>query len=106
MIKVVLLLICSIVFILIVSKIGQFLIKKIEHIENKEDQSNLEQIEIKKEAHEYKEVLKKENCSSSKKPFQDYNDKQNLTKFNHGTYRDERGRFKSNKQWKKEQETS
>jgi len=53
-----------------------------------------------------KEVLKKENCSSTTKRPKDINDKQNLTKFNHGTYRDEKGRFKSNKKWKKEHETS
>ena len=55
---------------------------------------------------DYKEVLKKENCSSSRKPYKDYNDKQNLTKYNHGTYRDEKGRFQSTKKWKKEQKHS
>lgn len=91
-----------IAFVIVISKIGHYLLQKIEKAEKIQDQ----EYETKKVSHDYKEVLKKENCSSSKKPFQDYNDKQNLTKFNHGTYRDEKGRFKSNKQWKKEQETS
>lgn len=57
---------------------------------------------------EYKEILKKENSSSTSKPANrsKKNDKQNLTKFNHGTYRDEKGRFQSNKKWKKEQKHS
>jgi len=56
----------------------------------------------------YKEVLKKDNCSSTTKPANrtHLNDKQNLTKYNHGTYRDKKGRFQSNKKWKKEQNHS
>jgi len=100
--KSILMLMLCIAFVIVISKIGQYLLKKIEKSEEIQDQ----EYETKKVSHDYKEVLKKENCSSSKKPFQDYNDKQNLTKFNHGTYRDEKGRFKSNKQWKKEHETS
>jgi cell division protein YceG involved in septum cleavage len=99
--KVVLLFFLSVAFIVIASKLGQYLIKKIEQLEKQKEVEG----EIKNE-NNFKEVLKKENCSSTTKPFQDYNDVQNLTKFNHGTYRDEKGRFKSNKQWKKEHETS
>jgi len=56
----------------------------------------------------YKEVLKKDNCSSTTKPANrtHLNNKQNLTKYNHGTYRDEKGRFQSKKEWKKEQNHS
>jgi hypothetical protein len=56
----------------------------------------------------YKEVLKKDNCSSTTKPANrtHLNNKQNLTKYNHGTYRDEKGRFQSKKKWKKEQNHS
>lgn len=61
---------------------------------------------VKRSNQPFKEVLKKENCSSSRKPYKDYNDKQNLTKYNHGTYRDEKGRFQSTKKWKKEQKHS
>jgi hypothetical protein len=61
---------------------------------------------VKKSNEPFKEVLKKENCSSSRKSYKDYNDKQNLTKYNHGTYRDEKGRFQSTKKWKKEQKHS
>lgn len=100
--KSILMLMLCIAFVIVISKIGQYLLQKIEKAERTQEQ----EYETKKVSHDYKEVLKKENCSSSKKPFQDYNDKQNLTKFNHGTYRDEKGRFKSNKQWKKEHETS
>jgi hypothetical protein len=62
----------------------------------------------KKVAATYKEVLKKDNCSSTRKPANrtHLNDKQNLTKYNHGTFRDEKGRFQSNKKWKKEQNHS
>jgi hypothetical protein len=56
----------------------------------------------------FKEVLKKDNCSSTTKPANrtHLNNKQNLTKYNHGTYRDEKGRFQSKKEWKKEQNHS
>jgi hypothetical protein len=94
--KVVLLLLALIAFIVVVSKFAQFMTKKIERIET----------ETETEIEGFKEVLKKDNCSSTTKPSQDFNDKQNLTKFNHGTYRDEKGRFKSKKEWKKEHETS
>jgi hypothetical protein len=62
----------------------------------------------KKVSDTYKEVLKKDNCSSTTKPTNrtHLNDKQNLTKYNHGTYRDKKGRFQSNKKWKKEQNHS
>ncbi len=108
--KVVLLLLCIMAFIVLASKLGNYLIKRIESYEKKKMMKIAQEKEIESKfniENNYKEVLKKENCSSSARPYQDYNDKQNLTKYNHGTYRDEKGRFKSNKQWqKKEQETS
>ena len=63
--------------------------------------------EVKTHKHpkQFKEVLNKQNSSATRKP-KDFNDKQNLTQFNHGTYRDEKGRFKSNKKWNKELKTS
>jgi hypothetical protein len=55
----------------------------------------------------FKEVLKKENCSSTTKPPQDFNKVQNLdNKFSKNVYRDKSGKFKSKKEWKKEHETS
>ena len=63
------------------------------------------EVKTHKQPKQFKEVLNKQNSSATRKP-KDFNDKQNLTQFNHGTYRDEKGRFKSNKQWKKEHETS
>ena len=97
--KVVLLLLSIIAFIVITSKISRFLSKKVESVEQEIEEEN-------KRNADFKEVLKKENCSSTTKRPKDTNDIQNLTKFNHGTYRDEKGRFKSNKEWKKEHETS
>ena len=97
--KVVLLLLSVIAFIVITSKISRFLSKRVESVEKEIEEEN-------KRNEPFKEVLKKENCSSTTKRPQDINDKQNLTEFNHGTYRDEKGRFKSNKEWKKEHETS
>lgn len=96
----------------------------LEKLEKKENQPldssenvNTEKFEIeggegiiipKKVSETYKEVLKKDNCSSTTKPTNrtHLNDKQNLTKYNHGTYRDEKGRFQSKKKWKKEQNHS
>ena len=96
----------------------------LEKLEKKENQPldssenvNTEKYEIeggeaiiipKKVSATYKEVLKKDNCSSTTKPTNrtHLNDKQNLTKYNHGTYRDKKGRFQSNKKWKKEQNHS
>lgn len=108
--KVVLLLLAIVAFIVIASIFSQFMMKRVEQIESekakeKEKEKESESQIPKKES--FKEVLKKENCSSTGKR-KDINDKQNLTKFNHGTYRDEKGRFKSKKEleWKKEQETS
>tara|TARA_R110000822_G_scaffold187751_2_gene326446 strand:- start:286 stop:588 length:303 start_codon:yes stop_codon:yes gene_type:complete len=99
--KVVLLLLAIVAFIVITSKISRFLSKRVENIEKEIQDEN-------KRNEDFKEVLKKENCSSTTKRPKDINDKQNLTKFNHDTYRDEKGRFKSNKklEWKKEHETS
>jgi predicted Holliday junction resolvase-like endonuclease len=97
--KVVLLLLAIVAFIVITSKISRFLSKKVESVEQEIEEEN-------KRNADFKEVLKKENCSSTTKRPKDTNDIQNLTKFNHGTYRDEKGRFKSNKEWKKEHETS
>jgi len=97
--KVVLFLLSIVAFIVITSKISRFLSKRVESVEKEIEEEN-------KRNADFKEVLKKENCSSTTKRPKDINDKQNLTKFNHGTYRDEKGRFKSNKKWKKEHETS
>jgi hypothetical protein len=95
------------ILVVVAIKIAQVLYEKVD---------KAEKIEVKKEEEtqfvystpkeDYKEVLKKENCSSSRKSYEHYNKKQNLTKFNQGTYRDEKGRFQSTKQWKKEQKTS
>ncbi len=63
------------------------------------------EVKTHKQPKEFKEVLNKQNSSATRKP-KDFNDKQNLTQFNHGTYRDEKGRFKSKKKWNKEQKTS
>lgn len=97
----------------------------LEKLEKKQTQSldysenvNTEKFEIeggvepiiipKKVSATYKEVLKKDNCTSTTKPANrtHLNDKQNLTKYNHGTFRDEKGRFQSKKKWKKEQNLS
>jgi flagellar biosynthesis/type III secretory pathway M-ring protein FliF/YscJ len=99
--KVVLLLLSIIAFIVIASIFSQFMMKRVERIESekakeKESQSQSQSEMPKNES--FKEVLKKENCSSTTKRPKDINDIQNLTKFNHGTYRDEKGRFKSKKE--------
>jgi len=116
-------------FVVIISSI--YLAKKLlEKLEKKENQPlesseniNTEKFDVKEEVEEekeeaiyipkkvspsYKEVLKKDNCSSTTKPANrtHLNDKQNLTKYNHGTFRDEKGRFQSKKKWKKEQNLS
>jgi hypothetical protein len=106
-------------FITLATKFAQYMLSRVDKLEEQEKsdeivpvvEQNNNVIEggeavISRPKNDYKEVLKKENCSSSRKPYKDYNDKQNLTKFNHGTYRDKNGRFQSNKKWKKEQETS
>lgn len=48
---------------------------------------------------EDKIVLEKRNDSSTRNPnfYRDYNEVQNLTKYNHNTYRAKNGRFKSAK---------
>jgi len=97
--KAVLFLLSVVAFIVITSKISRFLSKRVESVEKEIEEEN-------KRNEGFKEVLKKDNCSSTTKRPKDINDKQNLTKFNHDTYRDEKGRFKSNKKWKKEHETS
>jgi len=97
--KAVLFLLSVVAFIVITSKISRFLTKRVESVEKEIEEEN-------KRNEGFKEVLKKDNCSSTTKRPKDINDKQNLTKFNHDTYRDEKGRFKSNKKWKKEHETS
>ena len=96
--KVVLLLLSVVAFIVITSKISRFLSKRVESVEKEIE-------EEKKRNQDFKEVLNKQNSSATRKP-KDFNDKQNLTQFNHGTYRDEKGRFKSNKKWNKELKTS
>jgi hypothetical protein len=98
------------IFIVVATKFAQVMLKRMEKLEVKEKEEN-DDIDIVYSIptslnEEYKEVLKKDNCSSSRRPYKDYNDKQNLTKFNHGTYRDEKGRFQSKKKWKKEQNLS
>jgi len=81
--------------------------KKIEDILEQERKFEREKKEVKtnNKPNQFKEILNKQNSSATRKP-QDFNDKQNLTQFNHGTYRDEKGRFKSNKKWNKELKTS
>lgn len=95
--KVILLLLSIIAFIVIASKFAHFMSKKIEYLES-------DPKIIKNEG--FKEVLKKENCSSTGKP-KDFNEVQNLDeKFSKNVYRDKSGKFKSKKEWKKEQKTS
>lgn len=101
--KVVLFFLTLIAVIYAINKISQFILKRVERIEKQKENTIVAETNRNEG---FKEVLKKDNCSSTTKPSQDYNDKQNLTKFNHGTYRDEKGRFKSKKEWKKEHETS
>jgi biopolymer transport protein ExbB/TolQ len=83
--------------------------KELEEIKNLTETPDkfCESKEVKthKQPKEFKEVLNKQNSSATRKP-KDFNDKQNLTQFNHGTYRDEKGRFKSKKKWNKELKTS
>lgn len=83
--------------------------KELEEIKNLTETPDkfCESKEVKthKQSKEFKEVLNKQNSSATRKP-KDFNDKQNLTQFNHGTYRDEKGRFKSKKKWNKELKTS
>jgi hypothetical protein len=56
---------------------------------------------------EFKEVLNKQNSSASRKKPNDFHDKQNLDpKFSPNVYRGKNGRFKSKKQWNKEQKIS
>ena len=97
--KVVLLLLSIVAFIVITSKISRFLSKRVENIEKEIEEEN-------KRNESFKQVLKKENCSSTRKP-KDFNDVQNLDeKFSKNVYRDKSGKFKSKKEWKKEQKTS
>jgi biopolymer transport protein ExbB/TolQ len=83
--------------------------KELEEIKNltetPEKFCESKEVKTQKQTKQFKEVLNKQNSSATRKP-QDFNDKQNLTQFNHGTYRDEKGRFKSNKKWNKELKTS
>lgn len=99
--KIVLLLFGLIAFIYLSGIVANYFLHKIS---NKEG-SKLNNLISEPNEIKYREVLNKKNCNSSRKP-KDYNDKQNLTKYNHGTYRDEKGRFQSEKKWKKAQETS
>lgn len=97
--KVILLLLSIVALIVITSKISRFLSKRVENIEKEIEEEN-------KRNESFKEVLKKENCSSTSKP-KDFNDVQNLDeKFSKNVYRDKSGKFKSKKEWKKEQKTS
>jgi hypothetical protein len=61
---------------------------------------------VKKKTHQEEIWFKVGLLFASGEIYEHYNKKQNLTKFNQGTYRDEKGRFQSTKQWKKEQKTS
>jgi biopolymer transport protein ExbB/TolQ len=83
--------------------------KELEEIKNltetPEKFCESKEVKTHKQPKEFKEVLNKQNSSATRKP-KDFNDKQNLTEFNHGTYRDEKGRFKSKKKWNKELKTS
>ena len=83
--------------------------KELEEIKNltetPEKFCESKEVKTHKQPKEFKEVLNKQNSSATRKP-KDFNHKQNLTEFNHGTYRDEKGRFKSKKKWNKELKTS
>jgi len=97
------------ILVVVAIKIAQVLYDKVNKVEKKEIKQDEEpQFVYTTPKEDYKEVLKKDNCSSTRKPSNrtHLNDKQNLTKYNHGTFRDEKGRFQSKKQWKKEQKTS
>lgn len=64
------------------------------------------EVKTHKKPNEFKEVLNKQNSSASRKP-NDYHDKQNLDpKFSPNVYRGKNGRFKSKKEWNKEQKPS
>jgi len=98
------------ILLVIAIKVAQVLYDKMENKSNNQSKQELfcesSEIVYSTPNNDFKEVLKKENCSSSRKPYIDYNDKQNLTQYNHGTYRDIKGRFQSTKKWKKEQKHS
>lgn len=88
--------------------------KKMSEILEKEKQEQLlnkdkvehNKIVFRTEKNDFKEVLNKQNSSASRKP-QDFNDKQNLDpKFSPNVYRGKNGRFKSKKEWNKEQKLS
>jgi len=101
--KVVLLLLSVMAFIVIASKFAQFMSKRIERLESENETET--EIQTPKNVG-FKEVLKKENCSSTTKRPKDFNKVQNLdNKFSKNVYRDKSGKFKSKKEWKKEHET-
>ena len=114
--KVVLLLLSIVAFIVIASIFSQFMMKRVERIESEKAKAKANESEIETQTppkESFKEVLKKENCSSTTKRPQDFNDVQNLdNKFSKNVYRDKSGKFKSKKQleseseWKKEQKIS
>ena len=82
--------------------------EKIDSLKNLENQRFFVK-EEKKPAHNFKEVLQKNNCDSSTKPTShphDFNSNQNINnKFAKNVYRDKSGRFKSKKEWKEAQGT-
>jgi hypothetical protein len=98
---------------IVLSKVAKYLLtkmqnSKLEELAEKQKQRDLEKINSQEQMKptEYKKVLNKQNCSSTRKP-QDFNDKQNLdTKFSPNVYRGKNGRFKSKKEWNKEQKIS
>lgn len=98
----------AIIVSVLLSKIARYLLtklenKKIDELAEKQEKQEKQETDIPKE---FKKVLHKKNSSESRKP-QDFNDKQNLDpKFSPNVYRGKNGRFKSKKEWNKEQKLS
>ena len=96
----------TIVFILLSSYLAKYALNKMEQRNQKQEQITKDYIDAKKRV-EFKEVLNKQNSSETSKKPTDFNDKQNLDpKYSPNVVRAKNGRFKSKKEWKKEQETS
>lgn len=119
--NVVYLLLAGIVIAVLLSRLAKLMLYKMDS--NKEIESSPEQkIEVKtektekvfipKENDDFKKVLSKNNCESSKKTkkkedhkFENTEKESHPKKHKKNFNRDKSGRFKSNKEWKKEQKT-
>jgi hypothetical protein len=100
----ILFLLSVIAFILIIGKVAQLMLNRLEKIEQ-EIQKEVESEWYNSEELDDSEELKNENSSSIKIP-KDFHVKQNLDgKFAKNVYRDKSGKFKSKKEWKNPQET-